>query len=378
MAEALSAVVVGAGWAGEGHTRALRHHGVEVVAICARREEAARALALRLGVAGASGDWRRTLREVRPGIVGIATPAAVRGDVVAEAVAHGSDIFCDKPLALSAEDAAGMYQAVHAAGVHHAYAATYQYDPSVAWMAEMVREGRIGRLQALDLSMRSALGTGIAPWSWNLNPAEGGGVLNNGFTHALGTLARICGGPALRVTGDTVMRAVRAPVVPGLADFRAWQSTRLTPQEAQGLEWREGAIERRYRALLVFACGELEVPATVTWDAGPAAPWPANGLRLLGDEGTIVAVDRGYGVYDVGLVRPGAEVAAPLSVPARLAATDPDAADPVQSRWNALARDFVADIRGEAHAPYPTFLDGWRQQVAIDTVRGSGGWVTLP
>ena len=31
----LRAVVIGAGWAGEGHTRALQACGIEVVAICA-------------------------------------------------------------------------------------------------------------------------------------------------------------------------------------------------------------------------------------------------------------------------------------------------------------------------------------------------------
>jgi len=35
----LTAIVVGAGWAGEGHTKALQHYGVEVVFICARKED---------------------------------------------------------------------------------------------------------------------------------------------------------------------------------------------------------------------------------------------------------------------------------------------------------------------------------------------------
>ena len=57
----LRAVVVGAGWAGEGHTLALRHAGVDVVAICARRQDVVRSVADRLGVEEASMDWRRTL-----------------------------------------------------------------------------------------------------------------------------------------------------------------------------------------------------------------------------------------------------------------------------------------------------------------------------
>ncbi len=42
----LRAIVVGAGFAGEGHTLALRHAGVEVVALCARRPGARQDFAL--------------------------------------------------------------------------------------------------------------------------------------------------------------------------------------------------------------------------------------------------------------------------------------------------------------------------------------------
>jgi predicted dehydrogenase len=39
MSDKVRAVVIGAGWAGEGHVVALRRCGVEVVAICAREPE---------------------------------------------------------------------------------------------------------------------------------------------------------------------------------------------------------------------------------------------------------------------------------------------------------------------------------------------------
>jgi hypothetical protein len=46
--------------------------------------------------------------------------------------------------------------------------------------------------------------------------------------------------------------------------------------------------------------------------------------------------------------------------------------------WAALAADFVADVRGEAHRPYLTFRDGRRYQEAIDAIRSGRGWYTLP
>jgi hypothetical protein len=56
----------------------------------------------------------------------------------------------------------------------------------------------------------------------------------------------------------------------------------------------------------------------------------------------------------------------------------PQIGDDVQNKWAALARDFVADIRGEPHEPYLTFRDGWRYQEAIDAIRAGHGWHDLP
>ena len=67
-----------------------------------------------------------------------------------------------------------------------------------------------------------------------------------------------------------------------------------------------------------------------------------------------------------------------LPMPQRLKDEVLAVGDFIQSRWCALARDFVADIQGKAHRNYLTFRDGWRYQVAIEAVRGGQGWTELP
>ena len=98
MKKGLTAIVIGAGFAGEGHTRALQHCGVEVVALCARQPEIVRAMTDKLGVEIASTDWHATLEEARPDIVAIGTPANVRREIIEATVAKGCHLFCDKPL----------------------------------------------------------------------------------------------------------------------------------------------------------------------------------------------------------------------------------------------------------------------------------------
>ena len=173
MAGDLRAVVIGAGWAGEGHTAALRHHGVDVVALCARRPDAVRAAADQLGVREASTDWRRTLETVHPDLVALATPAALRAGPIEVAAAQGCHVYSEKPLATSAAEAQRLYQLAARAGIKHALAATHRYDPSVRWLAELVREGAIGRLLDAEFAQRLFFAP-LRPWSWADTVATGG------------------------------------------------------------------------------------------------------------------------------------------------------------------------------------------------------------
>ena len=381
MSEPLRAVVIGAGWAGEGHTRALQWCGVEVVAICARQPSVVRAVADRLGVAEASVDRRETIQRTKPDIVALATPATLRREVVEAAVTIPSHLFCDKPLALDAADAAAMYQLAEAAGVRHAYAATQRYGPEVAWLAELVRQGAVGPLHDVIGIFREGGwgGSGPSPWMWMADWRAGGGRLSNGFTHDLAILSSIIGGPPQRAMGRVRVAQRELVVVPDIHDVRQMrQAARtLTTEALAGLERRTAEAERQVTALVEFAGPLGTVP--VALHAGPGIPPPSDieGWRLYGENGTLLARRTGGRFsYVVSIVRDGAEEALP--VPQRLRDELPAVGDDEQNKWCALARDVVADIRGQPHRPYLTFLDGWRYQVAIDAIRHGAGWTALP
>jgi predicted dehydrogenase len=108
----LRAVIIGAGWAGEGHTLGLRDAGVDVVALCGRTPEPALAKAAQLGVSEVRFDWHAALEEFRPDIVAIATPGDVHRAIAEHAAALGCHIVCEKPLATRAADARAMLEEV--------------------------------------------------------------------------------------------------------------------------------------------------------------------------------------------------------------------------------------------------------------------------
>jgi len=232
MSKQLHAVVIGAGFAGEGHTLALRHSGVDVVAICARQPGVVQAVATRLSIPEASTDWRHTIETVKPDIVALATPASLRGEVVEAATRLGCHLFCDKPLAATAAEAERLYRMVERARVKHAYASTHRYDPSVVWLGELVRSGAIGTLREIEYTFRFGF-PALSPWGWWNMLASGGGFLNNWFTHVLGMLGAITGGTVVRAVGEARLGISQAPVVPDIHDFRVLFTGEKNPTPAE-------------------------------------------------------------------------------------------------------------------------------------------------
>ncbi|HEV7214453.1 MAG TPA: Gfo/Idh/MocA family oxidoreductase, partial [Chloroflexota bacterium] len=352
MPNPLRAVVVGAGWAGEGHTKALQWCDVEVAAICGRDGAVVQRVAGRLGVAEASTDWRAVIERLRPDIVTLATPAPLRREVVDVAAALRCHLLCEKPLALTAKDAGAMYRSVEAAGVKHAYAATQRYGAEIAWLAELVREGAIGELTEVVGVFRSqpAPVSPVRPWVWMADVRAGGGRLFNGFTHDLAILSRILAGPPLRVMGRVQSSRHEAAVVPGIHDIRQAGAVlkAVTAEYAATLPRRSVEGEDGFSAIMEFAGPSHAIPVTMTLGQGFALPGEVDGWRLYGRTGTLLAQrEGGRFSYTVSRLSPGEQAMQPLPVPERLLATLPQVGDDEQNKWCALFRDFVAAIRGE-------------------------------
>ena len=374
----LRAIVIGAGWAGEGHVKALQYSGVEVVAICARQIDVVQKVAANLGVANASIDWQQSLQTLKPDIVALATPAVLRGEVVELATNLGCHLLCDKPLATTAEEAHRLYTIAAQAKIKHAYAATHRYDPSTSWVAELLAKQTIGQLQEIDLSLKVPYMKASTPWGWMDSLAQGGGLLNNGLPHFLSVLEKMLAGKLQAVVGEARVIRKKAYYVPDIHDYRHFLSKEVTATEGAEFAWRDCDADNAFSALLQFetklAGNEATLPVMMRMNMVAPAPAPTNGWYFYGDKGTLV----GEGFFSLSLTKHIGSEREFLPTPQRLLDELPQVGDGVQSKWNALVRDFMADIRNEPHDPYLTFEDGWRYQAAIDAIREGKNWWDLP
>ena len=382
----LKAVVVGAGWSAEGHTKAFQHYGVEVLAICARTPEIVQKVATQLGVAEASTDWRKSLLKHKPDIVALTTPAILRTEVIELAVDLGCHIISEKPLALTAEEAGYIYNLIKDTGLKHGFAATHLYDPSVAYIRQLLTQQKvIGDLKEVDIGYTRRIPNRTAaevikPWNWMNSLAHGGGILNNGLTHRLGMLERMTGMKIVSAVGEAKTTLRKAPVVPEIRDFRVWRNREITREEASKLEWRVCDAEWDYSAFFKLRTPETsdtENSILVTMRTNPGVPThtPTGGWYFYGTHGTLV----GSGGHILSpLTKHAGETSQELPVPQTFTDDLPLIGDDIQNKWVALVRDFLADIENRPHEPYLTFQDGWRYQIAIDAIRTSKGWTQIP
>nr|HMN29741.1 Gfo/Idh/MocA family oxidoreductase [Caldilineaceae bacterium] len=123
MTNSLRALILGSGYAGEGHTLALRRAGVDVVAMAGRTASAVQVAAERLAIPQHGADWRAMINQLRPDIVAVGTPGGAHLEQCSGAIAAGCHVLCDKPLATTAADARQIYALAKAKGVKTAYAA---------------------------------------------------------------------------------------------------------------------------------------------------------------------------------------------------------------------------------------------------------------
>ena len=122
----------------------------EVVAIGSRDRAAAAEVAERHGIPRAYGSYEEVLADASVDAVYIPVPNHLHARWTLAAAAAGKHVLCEKPLALTAEEAQTMVDACERAGVAFMEAFMYRLHPSWQRTRELVAEGAIGELVAVD------------------------------------------------------------------------------------------------------------------------------------------------------------------------------------------------------------------------------------
>ena len=372
MSDPIKVLIHGTGFAGQGHAEAFRYAGTEVVGIVGRTESVAKSVAADLGIPYAGTDWVKALVECKPDVVSIATPGGAHFGPIKQAIARGCHVFCDKPLTADGDTAKELYELSLSSGVKTAFAASFRYMPEVLHAKRLVAEGAIGEPLEVECVSHFNLERDI-PFGWSHRRENGGGRLNNNFTHKLSIVTSILGEDIISIMGEVRDDMGKAPIVKGVHNFKTRREHIPDDLEDPALEWGESNVEWSYNVTAQIESPLAKKPVSVLFKHGGLHPrFHEDHITFYGSKGSIY-IKGHYGsgpLYLYGESKKWEEIALPADIEADI----PDVEGDTERNWRYLIREFVKDIQGETVAPYQGFKEGAQYQQLIDIIRKNGSW----
>jgi len=123
-----------------------------VVAIASRDASRATAVARELAIPTVHGSYEALIGDPGVDAVYIPLPNHLHAEWAIAAARAGKHVMCEKPLALTADDAERMIEVAEAEGVRLMEAFMYRLHPSWLAVRELVASGRIGKLMSVQSS----------------------------------------------------------------------------------------------------------------------------------------------------------------------------------------------------------------------------------
>ncbi len=139
------------------HLEAYKNAGLNPVAIASRTEANARRVAQRHGIGTVYPTWRELVRDETIEILDVAFPPDLQLEIVREAVKNPSikGILCQKPLAMSLDNARAIERAGRENGVKIAVNSNMRYDQSMRALKRLITEGLLGENVLFTIEMRA-------------------------------------------------------------------------------------------------------------------------------------------------------------------------------------------------------------------------------
>ncbi len=180
----LRVALVGAGGIGGAHKAAWAQvPSAEIVAVVDTDQSKADAMATDIGCRGFS-DHAAMLAEIGPDIVDVCTPPAMHRDPVIDALAAGTNVICEKPLADTPGNGRAIIDVADGADGLLMTAFCHRFHPPVAHLKQLIDAGDLGEIDMFRNRFAGPF-AGIED-VWFSNPdISGGGCLMDTSVHSV-------------------------------------------------------------------------------------------------------------------------------------------------------------------------------------------------
>jgi predicted dehydrogenase len=216
MKKKLNVALIGYGFMGRAHSNAYRQvnqffdldYEPVMKVVCARKRDKIESFADRWGWQETETDWENLISRKDIDIVDICSPNNTHYEIAMAAAEAGKMIACEKPLAMSSDEAREMTETVEKMGVVNMVWFNYRRVPALALAKRIIDQGRVGKvfhyrakyLQDWTISPEVPQG-GATLWRLDSKVA-GSGVTGDLLAHSI-DLSMWLNGPISSVVGMT-------------------------------------------------------------------------------------------------------------------------------------------------------------------------------
>jgi predicted dehydrogenase len=188
--------VVGLGYAGTTHLQAYATTpGVEIVALAGKETERLAGLGGEFGVPHRFEDWEELVALDELDVVSIATPNVLHHPIALAALRSGKHVFCEKPLAVTADQARELVAAAHRHDRVLEVAFNHRRRADVQYAKRYLETEGIGRIYHARATWKRRAGIpGLTSWFTSKALAGGGALVDLG-PHVLDSLLFLLGEP---------------------------------------------------------------------------------------------------------------------------------------------------------------------------------------
>lgn len=365
--------LIGSGFMGKAHAWGYRNAGAHfrlpvapvLEMLADAKPDLAATAASDLGFARSTGDWRELIADPRIDIVSITTPPQLHAEMALASIAAGKHTYLEKPMAPSAAIAKQMLEAAERAGVITQIGFNYLKNPMIALAREIVASGEIGDIVSFrGIHAEDYMAGGDTPWHWRLDPAVGGGVVQDLGSHII-AMARHLVGPIVEVAAQTETVIKARPVSAGPTQVRSVEVDDIARAMVRFARGCSGTLEASW----VSAGRKMQIEFELVGSKGALHfnQERFNELRLYQSEG--IASRNGFRTI----------LAGPEHSPYGAFCPAPGHQLGFNDLKTIEVRDFLLAVSG-APLVGPDFREGWEAQKVIDAVLRSSrerAWVAV-
>jgi predicted dehydrogenase len=170
----IGAAVIGTGFIGTVHVEALRRIGVNVLGVLGSSPKRGAARADALGVPKAYASLEELLTDDRVKVVHVTSPNDLHVSQAKNALRAGKHVVCEKPLAMTAAESAGLVALATETGLVNATNFNIRYYPLNQHARALIADGRLGQVRLVTGRYFQDWLLLESDWNWRLQPDRGG------------------------------------------------------------------------------------------------------------------------------------------------------------------------------------------------------------